>query len=512
MKRNWIAACGLVLAATALAGTVYAKEEVDRIREKAEELSQKLEGERYSHLGEGKPSNLDRVYRDFDYLLKESKNAIVAEASRGATGPDADRLARLDAFLLHGRIFAPTAASFDNASSYERDAAMSVGDAEVTLQTADLALSAESDRGKRRVLYLASRDLRENFNVFELNLLIDLNRHTNEVAGKTYPEFLADWWHLDTAQLESLSTQVLEATRDEYMTLLPLEVSDALDGLALAEFREYDRPYLLRASHVDDAFKPGKEIDAADRWLKEIGLGIKSDKSLRLKVESKPGMWPDAEVFPIQMGADVRLSLVPLGGLRDYWELFGALGAAHFYKHIDSGKPFEHRRIGAPIIPMVYGALYRNVLGDAGWRAKYLKAENDEKVARAVRFRQLFDLRRDAAHFLFQRRLLADDKTPPTEYVTWMQDQMGYTHTQSEEANYLEAQDLHASGLRVWASVIAAQLNEKLVGQFGAEWWSKPEAAKWLMSKWSRGFEVQASELTAELEIGATDPAAVAAR
>lgn len=512
MKMNWIAACGLALTTLTLVSGISQANEVDRIREKAEELAGKLQSERYSFMGEAKESNLDRVYRDFDYLLKESKNEIVAEALGAASGSEADRLHRLDSFLLHGRIYAPVASSFDNANSYRRDAAISTGEQEITLQNYEATLAGQSDRTKRRILYLASRDLRENFNVFEINLGIDLDRQSNEITGKSYADFLASTWGIDPAEVEAMCAEVLSATKDEYMSLLPTVIGDALDGMSVDDFREYDRPFLLRAMNVDGTFKSGKEVDTADKWLKDMGLGVKSAKKLRLKIDSKAGMWPEAAVFPVENSKDTRVSMVPMGGVRDYWELFGALGKANFFYNIGDDRPFEYQRIGSPLSPMVYASLFQSVLADAAWRDKYLKVEDAAAVERTVRFRQLFELRLDAAHYIFQRRLVRGENAAPTDYTAWIQENLGYAQTSSEEPNYLLSQDLHRSGLRVWSAILAAQLDEKLTAQFGEDWWSKGEAGKWLKSQWSRGFEVAPTDLGAALEIGTADPTAVVSR
>lgn len=512
MKCYWIATGGLALSALALgAVSSEAKEEIDRIREKAAELASSLQTERFSSLAEGKESNLDRVYRDFDYLLKESKNEAVREALEGASDPDADRLRRLDAFLLDGRIVGPIAPNIDNANLYRRDTALSVGDREVDLRTIELALANEPDRGQRRIMYLASRDLLENFNVFSINLKVDLDKHAQEVAGKDYASFLAESWQIDPAEVEVVCRQVLDATKDEYLALLPQCVDAEFDGLSMEEFREYDRPVLLRARSVDGTFRSGKEIDVADKWLKNLGLGVKGEKKLRLKVESKPGMWPDASVFPIGNSADTRVSMVPMGGLRDYWELFGALGAANFHTQIDGQRPFEHQRLGAPLTPLVYASLFQSVLADPTWRDAYLEVEDAEAVARAARFRQLFEVRQNAARYVFQRQMAAGPEATPTAYAAWMQEALGYAQTSSEESNYLSCQDLHLSGLRTWAAVLAAQVEQKLASQFGEDWWSKGEAGKWLKEQWARGFEVPAPELGAALEIGSLDPAFLAA-
>ncbi len=509
-QRQWILAGGLFLIA-ALASSATAKEEVDRIREKAEELAQKIQSERFSRLSEGKESNIDRVYKDFDYLLKESKNEIVTESMNAASGDMADRHRRLNEFLMHGRIFGPVAPSFDQANSYERDAVIDAGVAEVSLETFEGVLASEESRSNRRITYLASRDLRENFNVFEVNLLIDLDRQATELVGSTYQEFLAKHWDIDPAAVKAVSEEVLTATQAEYTSLLSEVVADAFEDLSVEDFREYDVPYLLAGHQVSKTFRDGKALDTADKWLKDMGLSPKSAKKLRIKLEDKEGMDEDLGVFPVANSRDTRISLYEFGGFSDYWRLFECLGRGMFYYNINKDLPFEYQRVGSPLHELVYGELFKVVMGDEAWRSKYLKVDGDPAaVARAVRFRQLYELRRNAAHYIFQHMLYEDSKTPPSKYAEWMQESLGYPHGATEETNYLISQDLHMSGLRVWATVLAAQVADKLAADHGAEWWSKGEAGTWLKQRWADGFKVRSSELAPSLQVGDTNVAAVA--
>ena len=189
--------------ASLMASTVQAGKEVDRIREKTEELASRLVSEGFSHLGEGKESNLDRVYRDYDYILKESKLEEIDNDLATATEDEQARLKRLRRFIVSGMILAPVAANYDNAESYITSAAMSVAGAELTLLTFESMLANEEKRSNRRIWYLASRDLQENANVFEINLRHDLDKQAMEKVGMGYEDFLAQSYGIDPAALEA---------------------------------------------------------------------------------------------------------------------------------------------------------------------------------------------------------------------------------------------------------------------------------------------------------------------
>jgi hypothetical protein len=505
-----IALCAALLPAAA--GTAKA-DEVDRIREKAGELARAIVSENYSHLAEGKESNLSRVYKDFDYLLKDSKTAALEDAIGAAGDPVAKgQLERTHQFLIGERIFYPVASSWDNAESYARSASMAVqgSDVELNLNSYQRMLAGAADRSNRRIWYLASRDLRENANVFQLNVSIDLDKHAQEIAGTDYDTFLAGRYQIDPAAIEALAQQVLASTKDEYEALLGKVTPAAIEGMTVAELREYDVPYLLRMSHLDDSFEKGKYQEVAAKWLKDFGIDLRGAKKLRIVDDVRVGKSGEPGTFPLDNGNDTRISLLPVGGLPDYWHLFDQLGRGLFYYHIGPQLGLADARLGSPVIPMTFGALFQEAMATPEWQVKYLEPKDAAEVADGIRFRQLFDLRRAAARYVFYRRMYTDiANNPPSAYATFMQETMLWNHGATEEADYLLCDDQHRSGMALLAAVRAAQLRAHLAGQFGETWWSSPEAGQWLKSQWARGFEKSPGDLFADWGIGDADAAAL---
>src|SRR5690606_34296145 len=202
----------LVAGALVFSGSIARADEVDRIREKAIELHRDLFTAQFQYAAEGKQSNLARVYKDFDYLLKDNKTKTISQAASAAKDPALQsRLQRLHDFLMGERIRASVAVAWDNARNYDRSSAMSVAgvDGEVTVNSFESMLAGEESRSNRRNVYLASRELRENSNVFLLNLGIDLDRQAQQLVGKDYDTFLAEQYAIDPAEIEALAQQIL---------------------------------------------------------------------------------------------------------------------------------------------------------------------------------------------------------------------------------------------------------------------------------------------------------------
>ena len=344
----------LVVGALVCATADARADEVDRIREKAGELHRDLVSAQFQY-AEGKESNLSRVYKNFDYLLKDSKTRTLSDAAAAASDPAVkSRLQRLHDYLMGERIFSAVAGAWDNAKNYDRSAAMTVAgvDGELTLSSYESMLAREENRSNRRNLYLASRDLRENSNVFLLNLAIDLDRQAQQLVGKDYDTFLAERYGIDPAEIETLAQQILESTQAEYERLLGAVVPAAMPEMTVSDLREYDIPYLLRMPHLSEAFPAGEQKEVAQRWLADLGFDLKGARNLKIVDEARAG-GPEPGTFAIGNGSDTRIAVPQLGGVSDYWILFGQLGSGLFHYHIAPALELADAKIGSPVLPLL---------------------------------------------------------------------------------------------------------------------------------------------------------------
>ncbi len=497
-----------------LAGAVQAAEDTGRIREKCVELWSRVQVARFAAAGEGKEQDLLRVYKDYDYLLKSSKTDALREAMEKASDQaEKDRLTRLYEYLLAERVAYAVGANTDNMARMARNSATKIGSASLTLRSFPSLVANEADRANRRNWYLATRDLLENYNVFLLNHQIDLDTRTREICGgATAAEFAYRRLELDPVATDSLAARILRETREEYTGLLATTVTAELGGLALKDLRAYDLPRLLRFASLDPCFAKGKEPDVAGGWLRSLGVDLAGQRALRQSLDPLDGKSSDVEVFPVANERDTRLSLVRVGGLPDYLDYFAAVGEAEFYLHISPDLAFEDRFLGSPVLPRAYGLLIQGVLRDAAWRDAHLKIKPEQKeaVGLALRFYQLYDLRRAAGRHLYQTARRADPaKTGPAEFQKLMEDALSFSHTASEQSGYLEAEDYGQSGVYLLAAALAEQVRQKLVTDFGSDWHAKAEAGAWLKEQWSRGYQMRTPDLAAAWGLTAVDPGAL---
>ena len=139
------------LAAVALGGSPReGRADVERIREKAVELDQKLNKQAFEVAVRGTAPNSTRVYKDFDFILKKTKVDEVAEAE--SSDPRAKRL-RL--YLVESIVAAGIATYEDDLLKFEQTSTANVDGKDLTYGELTRKLAMDGDDAVRRKLYSA---------------------------------------------------------------------------------------------------------------------------------------------------------------------------------------------------------------------------------------------------------------------------------------------------------------------------------------------------------------------
>jgi hypothetical protein len=500
----------LLLVLAAASPPAGAKEEMKRIREKAEELARKEREAWFNTLGMGKKAGIERAHKDYAYLLGKKKIEEVEQLVEQAEDPEERKLRNLTVQFLQDRtIWLQVAPTLDNYLEFMRKGSILAGDVTVLLTRFHNQLSETPEQSQRRLIYLAAQSQITNANVFLLNMEIDLDRYAQELGLENYYDFLAAYQGWDPSLMDSLATRLLAETREEYRLLLEKEVQRALNQ-QLRRVRMFDMPYVMAGHRFDDLF-PAKKIEEVGRKAAEgIGVPWKNQRYLRVDLKDREGKVPEAHCFPVANGRNTWITMIPEGGVDDYREYLGALGEAEFYYHIDEELPFEYRYLGAPVLPMVFGDLFAGLLEKPDWLAKHVRSLDEERLAdlqEFLRLSRLYELRRAAAHYLFQRRLHQDPKTPPSAYTEIMEEALLVTQTRNEEPFYLSANDRFRSGGRLLAAVLAAELSQYLKDQAGADWYLNKKGWAVLRAIASEGFARSPMEWSAEWGYPELEPA-----
>jgi len=506
--RKWtcIGVSGLIVLAAA-GGSALAADDVTRIQEKAEELATKVRGVWYESVGMGGKPGLDRAHRDYAYLLGPAKLKNMADLVAAAPDPkEKEAREQLLRFLQMRTIWSQVAPTVDNYLGYAREASIQVPDGTLYYRRFWQQFSQTPDRNQRRVLYLAAGELVSNANVYLLNIEIDLHNATERLGLGNYYDFLAETEGWDRELMRELAVEVLEKTTGEY-TAIAEKMCQGLLEQELRRARAYDVPILLAQHAFDGAFPSEKLEGLAGEALGNLGIKLEDQRYLRYDLKDREGKDPQCHTFPIDNGDNTRVTMISDGGLDDYRAFMRGLGQAQYYYGIDPGLPFEERFVGNPIVAMSFGELFVRLFEEPAWIERHVPeaAQTQADLSEALRFLRLYELREAAGRYLFQLKLQADSKTPASAYTEQIEQATLIPQTGNEEGFYLLANDRFASGGRLVAAVLEAHLRQKLIADFGPEWFLSKRVGTYLESIASEGFGRDWSDWAAEWGLAEMD-------
>jgi hypothetical protein len=233
-------------------------------------------------------------------------------------------------------------------------------------------------------------------------------------------------------------------------------------------------------------------------------------KNLTIDAESRPTKNPRAVCFPIDIPADVRLSIKPIGGADDYSALFHEIGhALHYASTLEHS--FEFRYAGESTVTETYAFLSEYILVNQAWlRTRNVMTTPVLKdFVRFQAFYRLYFVRRYCAKLLYELQLHAGKPHMDSLYTVMLDRATGVAPTPGEWKRYLvdvDALYYSASYLRAW--FLESQVNAYLSREYGANWFENREAGAQLRSWWAAGDRLDGNEMARSVEVEAISPAA----
>jgi hypothetical protein len=288
------------------------------------------------------------------------------------------------------------------------------------------------------------------------------------------------------------SETVYFAALRRYLAEIDIEQGDA---------SQIDLEHVLRGAGWDPWFgRPGM-LRALRGTLSGMGIELDGQHNIMLDVEPRPLKSPRAFCVTINVPDDIRLVMQPRGGWDDYAALLHEAAHAEHFAHVAATLPVAYRLLGDNSVTEGYAALLERLSGDPVWTIDQVGMSADEAPAYAdfAAFWYLGLLRRGAAQLLFELNLqrerdlaLAREqfagllgltlgvRIAPEEYLAHVDDGFGI-------ARYVRAAMLEGS------------LSAELRRRHGEAWWREPQAGRELRDLWSRGQELNADALVAQL-------------
>lgn len=489
-----------------------AASEVERIREKAEEMVIAVNETEMETFAEGNDSRLEKTYGGYGYLLTPSKLERLSELVAEATDPAEKALREASAAVIrYHAIHSNVAAVMDNCRNSMRDNTVAVDGQTLRLRGLAHQIGLIEDRDRRRGAYLAASQLYTAINVYRRSLVLDLNDQARELGYEGYYPFVRQVQDWDLDLMKTTAETLLEGTQTQYETLLEAWTERELD-LELRKLRTYDAMRLFFFPELSEGVKKVKPFDLLEDALEPLGVKIDDQRALRTEAKDRDGRVPTADAYPIHAGK-AEVTMIPSEMVTDVQDALGAIGEAEFHYLLSDETPYEDAYFGNNVYPSAYRALFELLAEEPDWIEENLelKEATAEEVVEAMRLRRLYHLREAAGHYLFQLKLHENPQIDADLYNEQMEAAVGWKHIRNDADAYLLSNDNYASGGRLLGWAIALQIRDALREKNGAQWWDDETIMDKLEQGARRGFAPTMEEFLSVWGVASLDTSVLVA-
>ena len=453
-----------------------ARADVERIREKALELEQKLNRQLVDVDLLGNAPNTARVYKDFDFILKRSKVDEVMESG------DDFRARGLANYLIRALVESELAGYEDDLRSYLQTTTVDLDGRNLTYSDLLKRLAVTADGAERRKVASLLGPMVETSMVFRSDIA---NRRVLAYRAQgfaDYADFYGQREGLDLAALQAEAESVIALSGTLYDTLFA-HVARRHLGVEPRQVKFSDLAYLTQGAMFNDLF-PG---DAATR-MKSVYRGLGVDLSgLVVDIEGRPGQAPGTMVLPVVIPGEVHVNLNPMGAERDADDLVYAVGEALLHARAKEPGLETAYLVNGPAAAAV-AWIPRMVLGESGWIRTEAKGD-PTRLAEYLEYRafqELYELRALAGLTLFELHVYRGEN-PEKAFRDHFTQASGVRITQADSHRGLDSLSQLNVASRFRGLLGAAALRDQLSGSLGDAWYADGRAAAVLGALWSQG-------------------------
>ncbi len=475
-------------------------EEVLKLYEKMEE---ELSRESYL-LGAGlkdKPE-YDRIFARYSTLadLKTATAVIREKMDLHEDAPDevVEAYDRVIFTLLELYLNRQTIEESQRMQAYEMSAEVEIEGKKVPYRMLPLILQKEKHRDKRKAYYEAATPI-----VRELTgMKLDIYRKALKLVRKDfgYPnlyEYHAARKMEDLSAYANRMRDFLSESESEYRELAE-DVFGKVLGLKWGEVEAYDSHYLLSGAAFPVSLKV-PDVEALKETLKRGGIDIEAMPNLKIDDEVRPKKSPRAFCVPIRIPDEVVVVVKPSGSFSDVSTLFHEMGHGLHFAFTDRNLPVPYRLMGRVGTSEIYSFNLQYVTDQPLWLDAFAEGW-DEDFVRFRRFAYLYFRRRYAAKVIYEVELLKGEdweERGPQLYETLLTDATGIHHHPERYFIDLDWGYYSVDYSQAWE--VEAVLREFLKGEFGEDWFFKPEAYEYLKGLWRLGMRYPPLKLAAKL-------------
>ncbi len=321
-------------------------------------------------------------------------------------------------------------------------------------------------------------------------------RMQRDARGFGYADYVGLYDALHAIELDpliDLMNRFLADTAEEYLAALDTYLGEM--HILRDDARRCDLARIFRSSPFDAAFPEDRLLATLHNALGDLGIDLEDQSQIHLDVEPRPLKSPRAFCSPVQVPADVRLVLKPVGGAQDYETLFHEAGHAEHFANVDRTLPFAYRRLGDSALTETYAFLLEHLLHDPAWLRRHLAYDQPKSYLQLAGFHRLYFMRRYGAKLSYERELhRADDPSQLAElYDELLTRAVGVEY--GPESYLADVDDGFYAAEYIKAWIFEAQLRRYLLREFDDEWFRNPKAGRFLIELWRDGQRHPVSQL-----------------
>ncbi|MFO0600809.1 MAG: hypothetical protein U0228_36200 [Myxococcaceae bacterium] len=405
----------------------------------------------------GAPLDLAAAFKGHEDLLGPRSMELLARAQL-LRPDDAARVEALRHWIVGEVLVRSAATESDAIANLASTTSFQLDTKEVLLRDLGKLLVNEKSAVKRRALWNASHPAAARLDALiaarDLKLSQALGSLEGQDGGVDLLTASARARGFELATLTRDADETLTATEEEWKTVLQA-LSDVEVKLPLVQLTRGDLPRLLRVPSPVDAEFPKQKI--ATRLVQTVGaLGLYGQPGLTLELNEAARKNP----LPLTVAptpGDVRVSVRPLGGLKDQQLALAELGTA-LWLHAQRNEPPWKGRLAPPLAAQTNAERFANLLSDRAW-LEANEVKNVDAVIAAARAQRLFTLRRAAGLVLarVEASRAPDDTAARSAFVSVMSRALGVALSGDEGQRWrLETDDFLRSATQLEALRAAA--------------------------------------------------------
>lgn len=498
----------------AKAGEPAPKSEIDRIRQEAQGLIEQQNKLRYAEWNDGVVVNLPETYRGHEHLVSsEMSHRLLSAINQTVDGRLAKALRHLRVWVIEQVVGREVLSVLDQIEALETSS-ITFGDSTFAFNELQRKLSKEPDAQKRHDMYLATLPVAEQLATLHIEHQRKQREAAKLVGFASELELLNELRATDVSRMGPLAQQLLNETDALYIGALK-NLSKSLVGLEADKLRPSDNARLMRQPGYDVAIAADSIQPMVERTWASLGFSF-GPPTVAVDASQKPLKNPLTQAFAISVPKDVRVSMLPIGGVGPLEALLheSALAIAHT---ANKNPWFEFQQLGnaTPHEAMAY--LFRRLASNPLWVQSNLSRMNDSERASYLKwqaFRQLLVARRHASLVLFELAMTSSQAPDPAAlYQNLMSRAYGYRVDEMDRKYWAADHDLAFDSMdyfRAW--LLEASVSASLELRFSERWFERKEAGAWLAEVWQSGSELGVDELLARIDLRTLDVTAFANR